>query len=461
MTHENRLQTIHDFWVQHNATLLLILLLLIFSAYSVFLSCNLQREIIPDEPYRFEISQHFAATWGIPENVPAAVAFGDNLQRNAYLGYWIFGRALALYRWVVPAASGWQQLVALRLLNSAFSLGTAIFTYLIAKQLIRNKWWQLLPVFLLTNTLMFVFLSGGVSYDNPANLCATVGIYFLLRSLTGKDFLANSLGWMIAIAAGTLIKRTILPLALVMGLVWLIYLLRQRPSLDPKSLKNPKMLPLLVIFTLLIILNLALYGTNLVQFQSLTPKCSDTYPLEVCRESVFGVRHQQLGLDKKLTVVDAVRQGYPDPLRYTFEVWLREMTRRIFGIMGHKTYYPVVISYFQIALVWMLLLGVRTIEKPDFKLISLLGIFGFYTLVLLGINYDSELTYGFIQVAVQGRYLFPVYAILVTLYATVLSKVPHPAVRRVTLLATLILFFYGGPIRFVLYRHSVFADWFI
>jgi hypothetical protein len=77
-------------------------------------------------------------------------------------------------------------------------------------------------------------------------------------------------------------------------------------------------------------------------------------------------------------------------------------------------------------------------------------------------NYNSELVYGFYKfVALQGRYIFPVISIAFVIYAYILTKVTNKAVRLITLFATVLLFLYGGPIRFIWYFNSVFSDWFI
>jgi hypothetical protein len=41
-----------------------------------------------------------------------------------------------------------------------------------------------------------------------------------------------------------------------------------------------------------------------------------------------------------------------------------------------------------------------------------------------------------------------------------LMKVPVKWLRWGTLAATIFLFLYGGPIRFIIYNQTVFADWF-
>ncbi|MBU2578423.1 phospholipid carrier-dependent glycosyltransferase [Patescibacteria group bacterium] len=459
---ENILDQCFSIWRKYNTKFVLALLLAIFSAFAIFIALNLNTGYIPDETYRFEVATYFADTWGIPEYIPIAYTSGDNLHRNPFLGYWLYGRALSLFQLFIPGASEWQNLVSLRIFNWLFALGTVLFTYGISKELIKNKWWQLLPVFLLTNTLMFVFLSGGVNYDNPTNLACTASLYFLVRLFNKKDFLSNSLGWLICISFASLIKYSVLPLVLALSVAWVVYIFKNRDQINLIHLKTDKSIVLITILAILIGFNFSIYGINLIKFQSLTPTCVDTFSHEVCSESFFGRRHLEMALPEKLTLIDAFRQGYPDPIRYVFDVWIREMLNRIFGIMGEQVYFPIIIAYYHIALYWIVLLGFRYIKKPSFKIASLFGIFIFYALVLLNMNYNSELVYGFYKfVALQGRYIFPVISIAFVIYAYILTKVTNKAVRLITLFATVLLFLYGGPIRFIWYFNSVFSDWFI
>jgi hypothetical protein len=435
----------------------------VFSAYSIFLSFHLNTGYIPDETYRFEVSRAFSETWGIPDDVPITLTTGEDLHRSPFLGYWLFGRALYVYQLINPDASPRQELVAVRIVNSLFALGTVIITYLISKELIKNKWWQLLPVFMLTNTLMFVFLSGGVSYDNPTNFVCALGLLFFIRVLNHKDFTTNSLGWMISIGIGALIKHSVLPLAAILGLIWIVYMIRNKSKIQCPDLRNnPRFFVLATILLIVLGFNIYLYGVNLIKFQSIRPSCYDTFSKEICDNSVFVKRHNEMALPEKLTIITAFQKGYPEPIRFLFEWWIPEMIKRVFGIMGHQNYYPIITSYFQIAFYWMLFLGFRYIKKPSFKTVALSSIIGFYALVLFIMNYNSELAYGFYKfVALQGRYIFPVISIAFVLSTYILTKVTNKYLQIGTLVATIALFLYGGPIRFLWYYDTVFKNWFI
>jgi hypothetical protein len=439
----------------------LIIILAVFLFYSVYLAMNLKTGIIPDEPYRYEVSRYFSQTWGIPKDVPLAIEYGDNLSRTPFLGYWIFGRIINVISWVAPESTDFQQLVWVRIVNGLFALGTLIFTYLLSRELIKNNWLQILPVFFLANTMMFVFLAGGVNYDNPTNLFCVMGIYFLVRVLNDKHFLSNSCGWLISFMIASLIKYAILPLILFTAVIWVIYVIKHKGILGSLKPARWQHYLLIAVVAILFVGNLMLYGRNLLEFQSLTPNCDDTYSQEVCQESVFFLRYKELGLPEKLSILGAFKQGYPEPVRYLFEVWIPEMLARIFGIMGHLTYYPIVISYFQIAFYWLIFLGFRYIKKPGFHSITLAVLLVAYAAVLFVMNYDNELVYGFKQVAFQGRYFFPVISLAFVMATKLLVHVDNKYLRYGTIIALVLLFLYGGPFRFFWYGDSVFLDWFI
>lgn len=453
-----------EFWHKSMPILSLIILLVIFSFYSVYLALNLNSGYIPDEEYRFGVSQAFAESWGIPDDVPLTQTRGEEQHRNPFMGYWIFGRIINLIDLVSPDNTERQDLVALRVADSIFVLGTVYVIYLISKETIENKWLQLLPVFMVTNTLMFVFLSGGISYDSLTNFSSALGIYFLVRTLKGRAFVPNSLAWFICVSFGALVKHTVLPLAAIMFVVWLIYVVRNRKSVSLRF-NDQKIIVygLIIVLLILVGLNVYLYGVNLVKFQSLRPSCYDVFSDEICDNSEFVIRARELGLPQKLTLVEAFKQGFPDPIRFTFDIWIREMLKRTFGIMGGAdNYFPINITYFHVALYWIVLLGFRYLKKIPYALKSLIIIFVFYTVVLIYTNYDSELAYGFYKyIALQGRYIFPVIGVAFVLSTYIIEQVKSRFLKFSTIAALVILFFYSGPIRFILYHNTVFSTWFI
>lgn len=456
-------KTVLNFWNTHITTIALIVMLVVFIGSSTFFALKLTRGIIPDESAHFYMSQHFSTTLGIPPNTDQSLALGlDNMDRNPFLYYWLNGRILEFLRLIWPAISGWQQLVFLRLTSIFYSTLSVVFCYQLAKGIIKSRWGHLLVVFMITNTLMFVFLSGGVSYDNFVNLCCFASIYYLACVLNGKSFFPASLGGLACITTGTLAKFTVLPLAAVICLLWFIYVVRNRHQINFRPEWNWKLTILLMLGILLTGLNLSIYGVNLVKYKAIIPSCYQISTPEQCNRSVFVQQKIDLNYPKnKLTILDAIKKQKPDPLEYMADYWFPSMLKRIYGIMGHKSFFPaLVIPFYRILYFIVFLTVVRYWKKPTFMVGSLITIFITYVMVVLWENYDSELTTGFKHIAIQGRYIFPVIGIIYTLVVYYLTSIPNTILRRLTFGFTLLLFLIGCPVSFITNYASVFTSWF-
>ena len=339
---------------------LLAVLLLTFAVCAGLLAFTLKEGIVPDEKAHFIFAQHYASTWGIPPDVPETYAQGWYIAHYPFLYHWLAGRVINLTQFLAPAASDRALLVVLRLTIVLFAAGTLYLTYLLSRELIRKKWWPLLPVFLLANTLMFTFLAGGANYDNLTNLLCTAGLYFLMRVFGGRDYLSNSLGWLICICLACLVKFAVLPLALLSFLAWLGFSIWKRKANFPLPKWNAGRIVLLAAALLLVLGNLGLYGYSLLVFREVLPDCEDMFQAAQCALSPYNDRLKELGLPQKLTIPESIRQGYPDPLEYLTGFWFKDMLTKTYGILGHKSYFPEhIITVYQLFYLWMLLLAAR------------------------------------------------------------------------------------------------------
>ena len=447
----------------NNQKIVLLFIIIFFASCSIFIALNLAEGIIPDERAHFIFSKVYATTWGIPPDSPETYSQGWYIAHNPFLYHWINGRVINLIMLFNPLASDWQLLVGLRLTSVLYSLGTLYFCYLLAKELIRKPWWPLLPVFLLANTLMFTFLSGGVNYDNLVNLLCMAGLYSLMRAFNGKDFTTNSLAWLVCVCIGCLAKYTVLPLALFSFIAWLVYTIRQRKTtIFPLSKLTKGQIALLCVLILLVVGNLAIYGYNLVVYRAILPSCSDILQPAQCNLSPYHMRWEKYSLGQKMTLTESIQAGYPDPLTYFVEVWVKNMLTKTYGILGHKTYYPShIITFYRLFYLGMLLLAARYWRRPPYAIWSAVFIILGYALVVFITNYNSELSYGFKHFALQGRYLFPIIGLVYGLVGYTQSLIKNRTLRIVVLALTLILFFVGGPIKFITRYEGVFSSWFL
>jgi hypothetical protein len=452
---------LQEIWSSHQSRIVLGMLVIVFMAYSLFIAVSLKPGIIPDEPAHFVFSKHFSTTLGIPADTYETYSWGWYIEQNPFLYYWLSGRLVNLLTLFHPTATDWQILVFLRVFNSVFALGTVLFCFLLSKEVIDHRWWQLLPVFLLTNTLMFVFLAGGVNYDNLANLFSMAGLYFLVRVFKSKAFLINSFAWMASIALGTLVKYPILPLALVMGICWFVYILVHRKERISIRFASVKTILLAIFVTLLFIGNFAIYGVNLLRHQTLTPPCREILLESQCEISPYEVRSQAIALQPKLTVAESIELGHPSPMRYAGSMWVRIMLLRMYGVTGHRSYFPLhLINYFLILFYGVIGITILFWKRSSFSLYSLMGILVFYALVLLYQNYQSELVYGFQHIALQGRYIFPVIGAAYVIFTVIVKRLPNLYIKGACLAFTLVLFFIAGPLMILLGYDTIFSGWF-
>ena len=456
---ENQCKT---FWKKTNLWIVFLILSLIFLSFTIYLSTNLRTDVLPDEYAHFVFSKHFSSTLGIPTDTAFTTSQGWYIQHNPYLYHWINGRLINFYSLIFPLANDWQILVFLRIISSIYSLGTVIFCFLLSKELIKNKWLQLLPPFMLTNTLMFVFLSGGVSYDNLANLCSIAGLFYFVKVLKSEKILFNSLLWLIFICLGTLVKYTILPLALIMTIIWLIFVIKNSNLFSLIDIKKPKIISLLIIFFFLVIGNLSIYGVNLMKYGRIIPHCIQMFPENVCEISPYVERYNSEALGQKMSIVESIYAGFPNPVKYFFDVWIDYMLNNIYGILAHLSYFPSYITIlYRLFFLWLIMLAFKYWNDPPFIIYSFVAIFLFYLFVLFIQNYNSELTYGFKQISVQGRYLFPVINLLYLLVAYTLEKVNNRIILVGSTLFVIGLFIIGGPIKFIVRYDTIFINWFV
>lgn len=448
-------------WFRNNERLLLFSIFGYFLAFTLFFSFQLKPGIIPDEPAHIIFSNHYSTTWGIPDDTIETYSQGWYIKQNPFLYYWINGRIINFSTWINPSLNDGQLMTILRCASSIYAFVTLVFCYFLAKEIIADKWFRILPVFLLANTLMFTFLSGGVNYDNLTNLLSFAGLFFFTKTILNKEPVKNSLLWMIFIFLGTLTKFTVLPLATIMVIIWFVFVFKNKENLLKNNPFSKDNLVLKVILCIILIANLFIYGVNLVRYKSILPTCQDILSSEKCEISPFVIRNKEMGLEKKMTPLESIQIGYPNPVDYFFNHWIDHMLTRIYGIMGHINYFPTqIIIFYKLLFFWILLLGFRYVEKPSIIEFSFVLIILFYTFVVFLKNYNSELTYGFKLVALQGRYLFPVIGLFYVSVGYIMSIVRSKLIKNLTVLFAVALFLYGGPLKLIFKYQVLFSSWF-
>jgi hypothetical protein len=442
-----------------------------FAARVTFMALELHPFVPPDETTHIGRMVAYAKVWGVPDNGPATFEYGL-LDRRPWLYYWLLARSLALNVFPLP------DLIFARLVNGLLGVATAAVGVLWMRDWCRSGWAPVLFAVLVTNTLMFTGLSASVSYDNGANLLAAGSVFALTRFRTTR-----SVDWLLAFAAlvfaGCLAKRTFLPLAFLLAV---LLVLRERSQLRgavaqaQQALRavRPRTYVLLATTLVLAAFTLSLYGGNLAHYGKLRPGFDQVVGEENAMLNRIHARDRIVGgfRDGKITLREA--QASASLIRHrgdrTDTLFLLKTSQLPeSSLVGRVPYIG--------EWVWRMLrtsvgyLGHRRAVKPDSTLAIYFGIFalggvlaawrwrpgasqgvpvdaaflviGFAFVLMWLVNYPTYEKSRYIEMALQGRYAFPVLVPFYGLVAWSLGELPPPRLRPWLVAGAALFFLYG------------------
>lgn len=426
----------------------LIFIFLVFLLVCIFLAFNIKMGVSPDSYYHLRVSQAYSTTLGIPQNTPQTYQWRD-ITRIPYLYFWINGRILNINNGVI------DEVVLLRVINVIYSLGTVYVMYLLSKEIFKDKWKRVLPVFFLTHTLMFVFLSSSINYDNLANLLSTLSIYFFVKFVKKGINLKYLLLMLLSLCIGALTKSMVLPVALILVILSAVEIVKRKDEV--KKIKAGKELLLLIPIAIFVFLNLSLYGGNLLKYKTLEPSCTQILTHEQCLENGVYYRNKvdynATPINGPIDVFNMIIKGERiGPVRYFFR-WFPNLMSKIFGIMGDSS---LSLPYYLVALfILFFLTGVVLIISNKKRLTKidkyLLTILLFYTSILFFTqNYPMYLTYNQYYLGLQGRYIFPVISIIYILLTKSFFFIKNKKLRNIVLISFSILLIYSCNIYLLL-----------
>jgi len=423
--------------------------LIVFFIQAWYFASNINLGVSPDELHHLGLIRAFSGTWLVPSNSSSTFAYGA-IESRPWLYYWIMGRLSFLNFDLI------NEIVWLRFINISFSVGTVFFTFLTAKELLKDKLAQLTVLVMLSNTLMFVFLSGSINYDNLANLCAIVVVYLLIRFIRKHEF--KYLVWyLIAVLFSTMIKNALWPFVFITAVIISRYIWNYRKEITKDSIQFIKQirvreLSLLSAIVVLGVVNVYYFGNNVIRYRSINPSCNTVLSHEQCMN--YAVYNRNDGF--RDTLVDRKEVSF-----YSyFTNWIKLIPPRVYGIMGHKNMLKTrdqLLPYYAIFAVSVLLF-IRRYKTKDSITNILSIIILFYTSFLL-VVFNYLLVYKKYLVtalAVQGRYLFPVLGLIYILMCMYLFKIKNNIWRICISISIFLLFVSGGASFF---QKNVTAKW--
>ena len=462
------------------------LLLAYFAARVVWLVFRMHPYVPPDEITHIGRVLAYAGSWGVPDNGPATFEYGL-LDHRPWLYYWAMARTLPLNVFPIP------DLLFVRMMNGVLALATAVVGILWVREWCRSPWARVLFGVLATNTLMLTGLAGSVSYDNAANLLAAASVLAFTRFR-----IRRSAEWLLAfgalVLAGCLAKRTLLPLGFLL-VVWM--LVREGRQLGrvvehaTAAFRDATAATWTLVATVLILggFTLALFGGNVLHYGSLQPAFDQIVgEKNAMQNRVFSrarilERFQagEISIDEARRRAQKIRhagdRGDTLFLLKTAQLpassvggripyvgqWSWRILKTSVGYLGHRRAVKSDLAIYGYAAVFLLaglLLarrwrpGASRGAPADAAFLAVA-----YALILMWfVNYPNYQTSRYIELGLQGRYIFPALLPIYGLVAYGIGELAPEKTRPWLVAAVAAFYLYGD---FPWFLQQIDAKWFM
>lgn len=428
----------------------------IFIIQATFFALNIKENLPPDELYHVELSQIYSKSLGVPENSEKTYFLGE-IAHIPFLYHWLAGRIINIKNYFIPNI---EDFIVLRAFSVFTGIVNLILAYQIIKLLTKEKLVHILLMIMMSNTLMFVFISGSASYDPLSVFFPLLTILFGLK-LVKLHSIYYAFFFFISIFLGALTKVTFLPFAVVSVVILVINEFKYRKSYLKQILyglsKRKSRILIILIFlfcSFLVYLNLGLYITNLSDYKSVRPNCAVVMGRENCMKNLEFQNYYEL---------EANAPPKSELLSFYLYLphWIYLMIDRTFGIFTNLKMglsYNGFTSYFLVFLL-SLLFFIRTFDRNKFEHIFFSLLITVYLLILmLFTNYQMYLSNGIIHAAVQGRYIFPILVPIYSLVSLSLLSLKNKYLRILIIFVVSLIFIFGNIPFFI---QNVTEEWFI
>lgn len=406
------------------------------------MAISTNRFIGPDETYHFQLIKLFAER-------------GVSPILNNQNGYYFLGEVVhtpfTIYHYLLSFpfrifGDSSASLFLLRGINILMACASLYVVLLIARSLRLSKLASHLSIFMLANTLMFVFLSSMINYDNLFVLLSLLSIHLVL-GLSKKLSINKIMSLMLVTACGLLVKISFLPIALSSIIILLVRLWQTRQKVF-KSLAQEMAHNLrralfgTVTLTLMtsVLCGFAMYKyiSNVVSYHTYSPGCEKVLTMEQCYENSVYKRNKILNSDAPPNIKISTSEYVSS--------WTSIMLDRTFGIFGHKITQPtkLIATWYQVLFALSVIAIIKRYRKGDRQTNLTLVIISFYTVTLIYNGYTGYHESGLIDLAIQGRYLFAVLPVMYLFANKYILELFSTKLKFVYVLATLSIFFTAG-----------------
>ncbi len=354
----------------------------------------------PDEVYHYNFIQLFTENGWLPflKGQEGYYHLGEVVKTPFFLYHYLLSIPNHLF-----IQTG-HSVLLLRLTNVLLGVASLYLAYRIAVNAKLSKLAVNLSVFMFANTIMFVFLSASINYDNLF-LALSLSCLLLVLRIIKKPSIVDTSVLILALLSGIFIKKNFIPVAIVLGTVFVFWAVKNWQPFSSSikkgwHVKQKTLIPILVLLAIFLGLFFQRYASNLINYQSIKPRCDIVLTLEQCRENGLFVRSERLDSSPRPAIT---KNGY----EYIFG-WSALMGQRIFGVFAHKSFVPLTSIFFglQTIIAVCVVAVIRKLSAIDWRVNLLLGIAIAYSIILILENYLRYRKYGSFDFAVQGRYVF-------------------------------------------------------
>jgi len=423
-------------------TLYLIIITFIFVWFlfqMVFFAIRTRYNFASDEIHHYGVIHYYLEkTSGSPwvTDQVDSFNFGDLTRNPSFLYHYVMSLFLR-----IPLLLKYE-FVFLRGVGILLSLGTMAVFLKILQLLTKNRFVHVMSLFVLSNTLMFVFMGMAISYDTPMIFLSMLSFYYFIKIwkdyekgidnvkvISVKNDLENirlkHVANMLLIGfTGSIVKYTFFPLflgeiALLLGIFFVKEKMWLKANfsefIDGFKIRSSKFMKMRTVhkacfaglFIIVSILFFERYSINVLKYGNIYPDCKKVISLEQCRQySPYGRNLyfiENPGPEREIGI-----------LPYSGS-WLRIMIESIYGIYVHrslgcsKLIFPVAVEILFLGIVSFAL----RFKKESSLNKGLLLIFLYYSAVIFAKNFYEQGLFGYVGIAVQGRYFFPIFPMII------------------------------------------------
>lgn len=426
--------------------IVLILVFLIFTSQTIFFVVYLRKYIGPDEAYHYNVSLAYSKVFGIPQNSPETFLYGD-ITRIPFLFYWLSGRFINIAN-ILKIDS----FILLRFLSLLYSLVTMFFVWLISKDVIKEKYYRVLPVFMLASTMMFSFLGAVISYDTMVNMFLVISFWSLLLYLKQDIHKAKYVFvWTTTSLLACATKLSALPFVFL-GFLVISFLTLKNKIKFLEGLSKPKTIFSIIIICSFFFINFYTYGMNILKYHKLVPVCSQVMQHEECLNNHIYQRSLDYG-DAAIQSREGKRirellltDERMNPFDFFFD-WEASITPRLYGIFSHTSVvFPRNFSFVYTVIFLLLMIPfIRYVKKTDGQiLISFFLMLGYVLILAYLTHYDSYLKMNSLNIAMQGRYLLPIIPAAYLVMVWSLTRIRNDGLKKLILIVILLIFLCGN-----------------